>query len=157
VCSTDTLHRSLPGAPPVRLRPVQPILQRSEFMALQNDHETEKAARRLEQIMAVMRGEKTTTQAAADLGVSRETFYEWNNRALASLREALADRPAGRPPAPPEDQEKVRLQRENDELKKQVKAMEGGILIRDLMDGVPRFAISAPADPPSLSRSKKKP
>ena len=126
-------------------------------MAPQNDHDTEKAARRLEQILAVMRGEKTATQAAADLGVSRETFYEWNNRALAGLREALADRPAGRPPAPPENSDKIRLQQEIDDLRKQVKVLEGAILIRDVLEGVPRFTTSPPADKSFSSRSKKKP
>ena len=78
-------------------------------MAPQNDHDTEKAARRLEQILAVMRGEKSATLAAEALDVSRETFYEWNNRALAGLRESLADRDAGRPPTPPENLEKTQL------------------------------------------------
>lgn len=126
-------------------------------MAPQNDHDTEKAARRLEQILAVMRGEKSATQAAEDLGVSRETFYAWNNRALAGLREALADRDAGRPPSPPESQEKVQLKQKIHELEKQVKVLEGAILIRDVMEGVPRFTTSPTADKPSSSRSKKKP
>jgi len=125
-------------------------------MAPQGDHDTEKAARRLEQILAVMRGEKTVTQAAADLGVSRETFYQWNDRALSSLREALADRPAGRPPAPPENGEKIRLEQEINDLKKQVKLLEGAILIRDVIDGVPRFTTSPPSDQQPSSRSKKK-
>ncbi len=126
-------------------------------MAPQNDHDTEKAARRLEQILAVMRGEKSATQAAEALGVSRETFYEWNNRALAGLRESLVDRTAGRPPAPPEGLEKIRMKQEIDELKQQVKLLEGAILIRDVMDGVPRFTTSPVPDKPSSSRSKKKP
>ncbi len=126
-------------------------------MAPQNDHGTEKAARRLEQILAVLRGEKTATQAAADLGVSRETFYEWHNRALASLRDALADRPAGRPPTPPPDPEKLRLQRENRDLSDQVKVLEGAMRIRDLMAGVPRFTVGPGSDLLPSSRSKKKP
>lgn len=126
-------------------------------MAPPNDHDTEKAARRLEQILAVMRGEKTATQAAADLGVSRETFYEWHNRALAGLREALADRPAGRPPAPPENLERTRLQQEIGDLKKQVKVLEGALLIRDAMAGVPRFTTGPASGPVPSSRSKKKP
>ena len=125
-------------------------------MAPQNDHDTEKAARRLEQILAVMRGEKSATQAAEVLGVSRETFYEWNNRALAGLRGSLVDRTAGRPPAPPEGLEKIRMKQEIDELKQQVKLLEGAILIRDVMDGVPRFTTNPVPDKPSSSRSKKK-
>lgn len=125
-------------------------------MAPQNDHDTVKAARRLEEILAVMRGEKSATQAAEALGVSRETFYEWNNRALSGLRESLVDRAAGRPLTPPEGLEKIRLKQEIDELKQQVKLLEGAILIRDVMDGVPRFTTSPAPDKPSSSRSKKK-
>ena len=126
-------------------------------MAPQNDHDTEKAARRLEQILAVMRGEKSATQAAEALGVSRETFYAWNNRALAGLRESLVDRDAGRPLTPPESLEKIQLKQKIHELQKQVKLLEGAILIRDVMEGVPRFTTSPTADKPSSSRSKKKP
>jgi transposase len=126
-------------------------------MAPQNDHSTEKAARRLEEILAVMRGEKSATQAAADLGVSRETFYEWNNRALAGLREALVDRAAGRPPTQPESLEQARLKQEIHQLQEQVKLLQGAILIRDVMDGVPRFTTSQAPDKPPSSRSKKKP
>jgi hypothetical protein len=125
-------------------------------MAPQSDHGTGKAARRLEQILAVMRGEKSATQAAADLGVSRETFHGWYGRALAGLREALADRDAGRPPAPPESPEILRLTREVHGLQRQVKLLEGAILIRDAMDGVPRFTTSPATGGPTLSRSKKK-
>lgn len=126
-------------------------------MAPQNDHDIEKAARRLEQILAVMRGEKSATQAAEALGVSRETFYEWNNRALSGLRESLADRAAGRPPSPPESVEKLQMKEEIRELKDEVQLLKDAILIRDAMDGVPRFTTSPASEKPSSSRSKKKP
>ena len=126
-------------------------------MAPQNGHDTDKAARRLEQILAVMRGEKSATQAAEALGVSRETFYEWQNRALSGLREALVDRDAGRPLSPPESLETSQLKQENVALKKQVKLLEGAILIRDVMDGVPRFMTGPDSGKPPSSRSKKKP
>ncbi len=126
-------------------------------MAPQHDHDIEKAARRLEQILAVMRGEKSATQAAEDLGVSRETFHAWNGRALAGLREALVDRAAGRPSAPPEPPEQLRLKQENEKLRQKVKVLEGAILIRDVMDGAPRFATRPTPGKPHASRSKKKP
>jgi hypothetical protein len=126
-------------------------------MALQHDHDTDKAARRLEQILAVMRGEKSATLAAEALGVSRETFYEWHNRALSGLREALVDRAAGRPLTPPESLEKIQLKQEIHQLQRQVKLLEGAILIRDVMDGVPRFTPSQAPGKTTSSRSKKKP
>lgn len=117
--------------------------------------ETELAARRLEQIMACMRGEKSATQAAEALGVSRQTFYEWYNRALDALRDSLQDRTTGRPPTPPEDPAKIQLERRVSELQRQVKLLENAILIRDVLDGVPRFTSPRESAAPS-SRSKKK-
>lgn len=117
--------------------------------------DSEKAARRLEQIMAVMKGERSVAQAADALGVSRQTFYEWYNRALAALQDSLSDREPGRPANPPPDPDKVRLEQEVNELLKKVKLLEGAILIRDAMDGVPRF-MPPPRKEILASRSKKK-
>ena len=106
--------------------------------------------------MAVMRGERSAARAAALLGVSRQTFYEWYNRALGALEEALTDRVPGRPAAPPADPEKARLERDNDRLRRELRLMKDAILIRDALDGVPRFRDPEP-DLPPVSRSKKKP
>ena len=67
------------------------------------------------------------------------------------------DRAAGRPPSQAERQEEVRLKQENEGLRQQVKVLEGAILIRDAMDGVPRFTTRPAADTLPSSRSKKKP
>jgi transposase len=119
--------------------------------------DSERAARRLEQIMAVMKGERSVTQAAEALGVSRQTFYEWYNRALAALQDSLTDRQPGRPANPSPDPDKVRLEREKDELQHKVKLLQAAILIRDAMDGVPRVA-APPSDTDQVlaTRSKKK-
>ena len=72
------------------------------------------------------------------------------------MREALVDRDAGRPLTPPESLDKIQLKQKIHELEKQVKLLEGAILIRDVMDGVPRFTISPGSGKPPSSRSKKK-
>lgn len=51
-------------------------------------------------ILEVLGGRLNATQAAQELGVSRKTFYEWQERALEAMRKALRDRPAGRPLQP---------------------------------------------------------
>jgi len=116
----------------------------------------ELAARRLEQIMAVLKGERSATQAAAALGVSRQTFYEWYNRALITLQDSLTDRVPGRPTHPPPDPERARLQHEISQLQREVDLLKNAILIRDVMEGVPRFPVPD-SDVPPTSRSKKKP
>jgi transposase len=60
-------------------------------------------------VLEHLRGRLSGTEAAEELGVSRKTFYAWLDRATGAMREALADRPNGRPPNP-EDPEKAHLQ-----------------------------------------------
>ena len=74
-----------------------------------NEQEDPKVLARQRVILDVLAGRLTATQAAVELGVSRKTYYEWQERGLAALRAALRDRPGGRPPLPV-DPEKEQLQ-----------------------------------------------
>ena len=56
-----------------------------------------KAQRRAELILQVRSGQRTATDAAQALGISRQQYYEWEKRALAALLTALADQPTGAP------------------------------------------------------------
>jgi transposase len=64
----------------------------------------------------------TATEAAKKLGVSRKTYYKWEQRGLASLLEGVQDHPPGRPedesgPGPREEELEKRiaeLERENE-------------------------------------------
>ena len=56
-----------------------------------------KARLRAEVIMKVRAGLMTAKAAAAQLGVSRKTYYEWEARGLGGMLENLADQTAGRP------------------------------------------------------------
>jgi transposase len=60
-------------------------------------HTKEKARLRAEVIMKVRAGQMTAKAAAALLGVSRKTYYEWEARGLGGMLENLEDQTAGRP------------------------------------------------------------
>jgi len=113
------------------------------------------AIRRAGLILAVHAGRMTATQAAAELGVSRKTWYEWEARGLEAMTEALMDRPPGRPPAPPPDPERRRLETQMEALRRQVRDFEIRDRIRDLMgtaQAPPAAAPRAHGEP-----TKKKP
>jgi len=63
-------------------------------------HPKEKARLRAEVIVKVRAGLMTATAAAAQLGVSRKTYYEWEARGLGGMLENLKDQPLGNPPSP---------------------------------------------------------
>lgn len=52
---------------------------------------------RAELIMKVRCGIMTAQEAAQRLGVSRKTYYKWEDRGLAALLDGVADQSPGRP------------------------------------------------------------
>jgi transposase len=70
-------------------------------------------------ILAVRSGQITAEEGSRRLGVSRKTYYEWENRALQALTQALEDREPGRPAAP-QDEEKQKLQKKITELENEL-------------------------------------
>jgi transposase-like protein len=64
-------------------------------------HAKEMARQRAEVIMKVRSGQLTVKAAAALLGVSRKTYYEWEARGLGAMLQQLEDQEAGRPASPP--------------------------------------------------------
>ncbi len=48
-------------------------------------------------IMQVQAGTITASQAAKQLGISRKTYYQWEQRALSSMLDAVTRLPPGRP------------------------------------------------------------
>lgn len=77
------------------------------------------ARRRADRILKVRRGELSAKDAAAQLGISRKTYYEWESRALEGMLQGLQDREAGRPSVPV-DPEKRGLQERIVELEKEL-------------------------------------
>jgi hypothetical protein len=92
----------------------------------------EKARKWAEKIIAVRSGKITATEAARELSVSRKTYYEKENRALAALAEALQDQPAGRPGQAP-DEEKMVLQKKVKTLEEENLLLRSSLRIRDVM------------------------
>lgn len=62
---------------------------------------TQQTARhRAEVIMKVRCGLMNASQAAHQLGISRKTYYKWEQRGLSALLAGLTDQPPGRPSQP---------------------------------------------------------
>jgi hypothetical protein len=66
------------------------------------------------------------------LGISRKTYYEWEDRALAAMVEALENHRPGKPPVPL-DAEKEGLQRKVRDLEKKLDLAEKTIEVKDLL------------------------
>ena len=78
-----------------------------------------KARQRAEVIFKVRSGQLTATAAAQALGISRQQYYQWEQRALQALLTSLEDQPTGRPKTPT-DPEKEQLQYRVEQLEQQV-------------------------------------
>ena len=81
------------------------------------------ARQRAEVILKVRAGRMTATQGAELLGVSRKTYYQWEQRALEGMLQQLGDRPTGRP-RKTRDPEKARLRRQMAKLEQRLKLFE---------------------------------
>jgi transposase len=62
-------------------------------------------------ILRVRTGAFTAKEGAKRLGVSRKTYYEWEERALKAMALALENRPAGRPPASMDEEKETLRER----------------------------------------------
>lgn len=92
----------------------------------------EQAHKRAEVIIRVQAGRMSATEAAARLGVSRKTYYKWEQRALEGILAGLQEGKAGRRAAP-RDPEKEGLKRELEELRARVGHQEQILKIRDML------------------------
>jgi transposase len=82
-------------------------------------------------ILQVRSGALTATEGAERLGISRKTYYEWEDRALQAMALALENHAPGRPPVPP-DAEKEELQRKVLDLEKRLYLAEKTIKVKEL-------------------------
>ncbi len=83
-------------------------------------------------ILQVRSGALTATEGAERLGISRKTYYEWEDRALQAMALALENHAPGRPPVPP-DAEKEELQRKIRDLERKLLLAEQTIEVKDLL------------------------
>jgi transposase len=96
------------------------------------EKEKKQARERAAIILQVRSGALTATEGAARLGVSRKTYYEWEDRALQAMALALENHSPGRPPVLL-DAEKEDLQRQVRGLEKRLYLAEKTIEVKDLL------------------------
>ena len=96
------------------------------------EKEKKLARERAAVILEVRSGKLTATEGAQRLGVSRKTYYEWEDRALQAMAQALENHSPGRP-AVPVDPEKEELQGKVQELEKKLYLAEKTIEVKDLL------------------------
>jgi len=82
-------------------------------------------------ILQVRSGTLTAREGAKRLGVSRKTYYEWEQRALGAMTLALENRPPGRLPAPL-DEEKEGLRRQVKDLEQKLFLTEKAMEVKEL-------------------------
>jgi len=116
-----------------------------------------KALARMEAIIKVRVGLITATEAAEELGISRKTWYEWENRGLAAMAEALTDKDPGRPRRDP-DPEKNALIEQMIELKKENILLQQSLDINRILNQAHQEGkmSSLKTNPPRGPTSKKK-
>jgi len=96
------------------------------------EQERKLARERASIILQVRSGVLTVTEGAERLGISRKTYYEWEDRALEAMALALENHAPGRPPVPV-DVEKEELQRRVRDLEKKLYLAEKTIEVKDLL------------------------
>jgi transposase len=102
------------------------------------EQERKLARERASVILQVRSGALTATEGAERLGISRKTYYEWEDRALEAMALALENHPAGRPPTPL-DAEKEGLQTKIRDLEKKLYLAEKTIEVKDLLSAYEAF------------------
>lgn len=112
-----------------------------------NKAETLKQQRRAEVIIKVCAEKMTATEAAKELGVSRKTYHQWQNRALAGMMEALEDGRGGRP-SQQEDPQIKQLRKDKEQLEIENEILQMRLQIQKIM------AEDMPKEKPLLRKSK---
>ena len=104
---------------------------------------------RAETIMKVRCGLLTAAQAAERLGVSRKTYYKWEQRGLSALLDGVSDQNPGRPAVSPLNDQHRELEKRLAEATAEIDLLNHKLELKDvLMD------LKLPAA--GLGRTKKK-
>jgi len=83
-------------------------------------------------ILQVRSGALTAKEGAKLLGVSRKTYYEWEEKSLKAMSLALENRPSGRPPLTLDPEKEVLRERVR-ELEKKLDLAEKTIEVKELL------------------------
>jgi transposase len=96
------------------------------------EQKQERARQRAGVILQVRGGVLTVREGARLLGVSRKTYYEWEERSLRAMAQALENGSPGRPPRPI-DEEKEALRERVLELEKKLYLAEKTIEVKEML------------------------
>jgi len=96
------------------------------------DKEQELARERALVILRVRSGAMTAKQGAQALGVSRKTYYQWEERALKAMALALENHVAGRPSVSTDEEKEILRQRIR-ELEKKLDLAEKTCAAKEMM------------------------
>src|SRR5512136_145235 len=83
-------------------------------------------------ILQVRSGALAAKEGAKLLGISRKTYYEWEEKSLKAMSLALENRPSGRPPLPLDPEKEVLRERVR-ELEKKLDLAEKTIEVKELL------------------------
>ncbi len=83
--------------------------------------------------MKVRSGFMTATEGAALLGVSRKTYYKWENRALEGMLKELEEKSPGRPETPEHEHHEAELKKRIEELEKEKQLLEKQMELKNLV------------------------
>ena len=102
------------------------------------EQDKELARERAMVILQVRSGALTATEGAKLLGVSRKTYYEWEEKSLKAMALALENRSSGRPSVPM-DEEKEPLRERVRELEKKLYLAEKSIEVKEILAAYGEF------------------
>ena len=105
------------------------------------------ARHRAEVIMKVRCGLMNASQAAQQLGVSRKTYYKWEQRGLSAMLTGLEDQPPGRPSQPVDSQQQA-LERKLAQAQRDNALLKHKMQLKDVLTDL-KLA-------PGMDRAKKK-
>ena len=98
----------------------------------------ELARQRVLVILQVRSGALTAKEGAKLLGVSRKTYYEWEEKSLKAMAQALENHTAGRPTSPI-DPEKEALRKRIRELEEKLEMAEQTIEVKEVLGAYEEF------------------
>lgn len=92
--------------------------------------------KKAEVILKVRAGLMSATEAAAELKVSRKTYYKWERRALEGMVQSLCERSPGRPHGD-SDARAEELERRVRKLEKELERRDRAERLRELVKQLP--------------------
>ena len=83
--------------------------------------------------MKVRCGLMKATEAAGLLGVSRKTYYKWEQRGLAALLAGLEEKSAGRPETEAQNAPQLELEKQLAQLQRDNELLQKKMQLKDLV------------------------